>query len=100
VGIAMAGGAASSVLVADGIVAAAAVGPLLAGIRAARLSNKAVQSNLRRSLIYNLLAIAAASAGLVNPLVAALLMPLSSGMVIWGASRIEHQMQRFSKDDA
>jgi hypothetical protein len=25
----------------------------------------------------------------VNPLVAAILMPLSSGMVIWGASRVE-----------
>ena len=34
-------------------------------------------------------AVGAAAAGLVNPLVAALLMPLSSGLVIWGAFRVE-----------
>jgi hypothetical protein len=30
----------------------------------------------------------------VNPLVAAILMPLSSGVVIWGASRVEHAVRK------
>jgi cation transport ATPase len=37
---------------------------------------------------YNTLAVAAALAGWVNPLVAALLMPISSGMVAWTAQRV------------
>jgi len=89
VGIAMGHGAASSVLVADGVVSSDALGPILAGLRASRASHRVIGSNQRRSLVYNALAVGAAVAGLVNPLVAAVLMPLSSGMVIWGASRVE-----------
>jgi cation transport ATPase len=37
--------------------------------------------------------VVAASLGLVNPLVAALLMPLSSGMVLYGATRVERRVQ-------
>jgi cation transport ATPase len=48
-----------------------------------------IRSNLRRSLVYNVCAVAAAAAGFVNPLVAAVLMPLSSGLVIYGAFRVE-----------
>jgi P-type Cu2+ transporter len=89
VGVAMANGAASSVLVADGVISAAALAPVLAGFRAARACRRIINGNLRRSLIYNVLAVAAAAAGFVNPLVAAVLMPLSSGIVIWGAFRVE-----------
>jgi P-type Cu2+ transporter len=90
VGIAMASGAASSVLVADGVISAAALAPLLAGFRAARACRTIVDRNLRRSLVYNVVAVGAAAAGMINPLIAAILMPLSSGIVIWGASRVEH----------
>jgi P-type Cu2+ transporter len=90
VGIAMANGAASSVLVADAVVSAPALAPVLAGFRAARACRAVIRSNLRRSLVYNVVAVGAAVAGLVNPLVAAVLMPLSSGVVIWGAFRVEH----------
>jgi P-type Cu2+ transporter len=89
VGIAMASGAASSVLVADGVISARTLAPILAGFRAARACRAIIRSNLRRSLVYNVAAVAAAAAGLVNPLVAAVLMPLSSGLVIWGAFRVE-----------
>jgi P-type Cu2+ transporter len=89
VGVAMANGAASSVLVADGVISSAALAPLLAGFRAARACRMIVESNLRRSLVYNVAAVGAAAAGFVNPLVAAVLMPLSSGLVIWGAYRVE-----------
>ena len=94
VGIAMGTGAASSVLVADGVIATASLGPLLAGLRAARAAERVIRMNQRFSIVYNILAVGAAAAGLVNPLVAAVLMPLSSGVVIWGASRVETAVRR------
>jgi cation transport ATPase len=94
IGVAMGSGAASSVLVADGIIAADGLAPLLAGFRAARAGARVVRANQRFSLIYNALAVTAAAAGWVNPLVAAILMPLSSALVIWGASRVEVSVRR------
>ncbi len=89
VGVAMGSGAASSVLVADAVVAIGALGPVVAGLRAARAADAALHRNLRRSLVYNTLAVSAAAAGLVNPLVAALLMPASSAMVVLGSLSVE-----------
>ncbi len=89
VGVAMGTGAASSVLVADGVVAGGSLQALATGVHAARASRRSVRVNQLRSIVYNATAVAAAAAGLVNPLVAAVLMPLSSAMVIWGASRVE-----------
>src|SRR5512143_1149205 len=94
IGIAMATGAAASVLVADGIVSPPALAPIAAGIRAARAARTAIRRSLRRSIIYNVLAVGAAVAGFVNPLVAAVLMPLSSGVVIWSAARVERAVRR------
>jgi P-type Cu2+ transporter len=88
----MANGAASSVLVADGVISAAALRPILAGFRAARACRTVIEGNLRRSLIYNVAAVTAAAAGLINPLIAAVLMPLSSGIVIYGAYRVERMV--------
>jgi P-type Cu2+ transporter len=93
VGVAMAKGAASSVLVADGVISSAGLTPLVGGFRAARACRAVIRTNLRRSLIYNVAAVGAAVAGLVNPLVAAVLMPLSSGLVIWGAFRVERMVR-------
>ena len=93
VGIAMGSGAASSVLVADGVIISAAIAPLLAGRRAARAARRAIAVNQRRSIVYNVASVALAAMGMVNPLVAAVLMPLSSGMVIWGASRVERSVR-------
>jgi P-type Cu2+ transporter len=92
VGVAMANGAASSVLVADGVISSPALAPLLSGFRAARACRTIIEGNLRRSLIYNVAAVAAAAAGLINPLIAAVLMPLSSGIVIYGAYRVEEMV--------
>lgn len=94
VGIAMAGGVASSVLVADGIVATGSLKPLAEGVRAARLAQRAARRSQMQSIGYNLIAVLAAAAGWVNPLVAALLMPLSSVTVIWNAAVIERAMKR------
>jgi len=89
VGIAMGSGSASSVLIADGLVATDSLSPILAGIRAGRAADRIVRWSQSRAIGYNLIAVAAAVAGLINPLVAAILMPLSSGLVIWSASRVE-----------
>jgi Cu2+-exporting ATPase len=94
VGIAMSGGAASSVLVSDGIVSSPSLGPVLASVRAGRAARRLIRTSQRQSLLYNLVSVSAAAAGLVNPLVAAVLMPLSSGVVIWNAARVERIMRR------
>jgi len=89
VGVAMGTGAASSILVADGVISLPSLLPLLAGFRAAEAARRSIHQNQLRSIVYNIGAVTVAAAGFVNPLVAAVLMPLSSGMVIWGASRVE-----------
>jgi Cu2+-exporting ATPase len=94
VGIAMGTGAASSVLVADGVISTWSLKPLAEGFRVADACRRAIRWNQRRSIAYNIVAVSAAAAGLINPLVAAILMPASSAMVIWGSSRIEVSMRR------
>jgi len=94
VGVAMGCGAASSVLVADGVISSGSLAPVPVGIHAARACRRAIRLNQVRSIAYNVLAVSAAVAGWVNPLVAAVLMPLSSAMVIWGSSRVEATVRR------
>lgn len=93
VGIAMGTGAASSVLVADGVISSWSLMPLAAGFRAASSASRAIRRNQIRSIGYNIVAVSAAAAGLINPLIAAILMPASSAMVIWGASRVEASVE-------
>jgi Cu2+-exporting ATPase len=66
----------------------------MAGFRAAEAARRSIRQNQRRSIAYNIGAVALAVSGLVNPLIAAVLMPLSSGMVIWGASRVDRAVRR------
>jgi len=94
VGVAMGTGAASSVLVADGVISSESLAPIPVAFYAARACRRAIRLNQIRSIAYNITAVGAAAAGLVNPLVAAVLMPLSSAMVIWGSSRVEAAVAR------
>ena len=94
VGISMGSGAPSSLLTADGILASGRLSALRASILVARLARRAVRVARLRSVIYNVTAVGAAALGFVNPLVAAVLMPLSSGMVMWTAAGIERRMRR------
>ena len=94
VGLAMRSGAASSLLMADGVVAGGSLRAVAAAVRAAREGVRAMRSNRLRSIGYNLLAVSAAALGFVNPLVAAVLMPMSSGLVLAGALSVERRMQR------
>jgi cation transport ATPase len=50
--------------------------------------------NYRWSLAYNVVAVGAAALGLVGPLACAILMPLSSAVVVWGSSRVEGAVRR------
>ncbi len=92
VGLAMKAGAHASVLAADGVVVHDALGPVVAALRGAAVVRSVVRGNLVRSVLYNVTAVAFAMAGLVNPLVAAVLMPLSSLLVLWGGLRVEARL--------
>ncbi len=94
VGVAMGTGAASSILMADGVLAAGSLLPLSTGVVVSRAAERAIFWNQLRSVMYNVTAVTAAAAGFVNPLVAAVLMPLSSALVVWGASRVEATVRR------
>ena len=97
VGMAMFSGVPSSLWVADGVVTRPALGPVVAAVAGARATRDAVRANLARSVLYNLIAVGAAVAGVVNPLVAAVLMPLSSGLVIAGALAVPRRLERLEK---
>lgn len=94
IGIAMGHGAASSVLVADGILVGERVDALRAGLLAARAAARVGRVSVIRSVVYNLVTVLFATLGLINPLVAAVLMPLSSGLVIAGALSVEGRVAR------
>ena len=96
VGLAMRGGASSSLLVADGVVVSESLESIATGIQVARVCRDVIRGSQARSIAYNVLAVGAAAAGLVNPLVAAILMPASSGMVLWSASRVESRVRRLT----
>ncbi len=97
VGLAMHSGVTSSLLVADGVVTQPALRPVVAAIAGARATREAVHANLSRALLYNAVAVTAAFAGFINPLVAAILMPLSSAWVIWGATTVDRRLADLEK---
>ena len=61
--------------------------PVLRGLDAARSAVAAQRLALRGALLYNAAAVALALTGRVDPLVAALLMPLSNLAVLWVCGR-------------
>ncbi len=93
VGVAMGSGAAGAVLAADGVVGVPSLRPLVAGMSAAVAARRTIRRSRVRSVVYNVVAVAAAAAGWVNPLVAALLMPASSLLVVAGALSVERRVK-------
>ncbi len=89
VGAAMADGAASSVLVADAVLAGEGLVPIVAGVEIARAARGAMRAGVARAAVYNVVAVTVALAGWMNPLVAAVSMPISSAVAVWGARRVE-----------
>lgn len=94
VGFSMKSGAASSLLIADGVVVDGSLRSVSAAIHAARTAVRAVRANQIRSIAYNVLAVAAAAYGWINPLSAAVLMPLSSLWVVASSFRVEGRVAR------
>ena len=99
VGLAMRGGAAASVLAADGVVVDDALAPVRWGVLAGRVVRRVVRGNMVRSVAYNVFAVGFAAAGLVDPLVAAVLMPLSSLLVIAGGVSVQGRIRRAGSEE-
>jgi Cu2+-exporting ATPase len=82
IGIAVHGGAEAALAAADVFVTRAGMDPLLEVFVGARRTLRTIRWNLGFSLVYNVFGAALAMAGLINPIVAAVLMPLSSLTVV------------------
>ncbi len=92
VGIALAEGAGVTVAGADVSLAGGRLIRVAEAIALARATTKTIRQNLALSLVYNVVAVPLAMAGLVSPVVAALAMPFSSLAVIVNAARIERRV--------
>ncbi|QDU55752.1 heavy metal translocating P-type ATPase [Aeoliella mucimassa] len=88
VGIAVEGGAEASLAAADVYIAAPGLSPVVDLVRLARRTRRTVRQNLVLALAYNTLAVSLAAAGWITPLVAAILMPISSATVLASAMSI------------
>ena len=82
VGVAVQGGMGASIVAADIVLTREGVRPLLEIITGSRRLRAIIRRNVTFSLIYNVSVSALALAGLVGPLLAAVLMPLSSLTVV------------------
>tara|TARA_R110002095_G_scaffold78106_2_gene67107 strand:- start:46321 stop:48780 length:2460 start_codon:yes stop_codon:yes gene_type:complete len=82
VGIAVHGGAEASLQAAAVYLNRPGLAPLKELIDGARMTNHVIYRNLLMSLVYNVIAAGLAIGGLINPLIAAVLMPISSLTVL------------------
>jgi Cu2+-exporting ATPase len=82
VGMAVHGGAEASLAAADVYLGRPGLGAVVETIAAARRTVRVIHRNLIVSLGYNTLAVGLAMTGIINPLIAAVLMPLSSLSVL------------------
>jgi P-type E1-E2 ATPase len=92
VGIAVHGGMEISLSVADVYLQKPGLQPIVLLIRGARETMAVIRRNLAFSLLYNLVGATAAAMGLMSPLFAAVLMPISSvtilSLSLWGAKSL------------
>ncbi|MCW5808616.1 MAG: HAD-IC family P-type ATPase, partial [Deltaproteobacteria bacterium] len=86
-GIAVAGAAEIAIEAADVYLRSPSIAAIAATAAGARATLAAIRRSLRFSLAYNLVAGALAVSGLVHPLIAALVMPLSSSTVLASSLR-------------
>ena len=87
VGVAVHGGAEASLASADVFLTRPGLAPLIELLWGARRTVKTIRNNLALSLCYNVVGVALAMTGTVTPLVAAILMPLSSLTVVMTSYR-------------
>jgi Cu2+-exporting ATPase len=82
VGIAVHGGAEASLAAADVYIARPGLRPLVYLVETGRHAMRVIRGNLLVSLSYNILAGTLAATGLMTPLLAAIIMPISSATVL------------------
>ena len=98
VGIAVRGGAELSLATADVFLTRPGLRPAVELIRGCRITMRVVYRNLAISLVYNAVGAALALAGFIDPLAAAVLMPLSSLSVVL-SSALSRPFPRHHADD-
>jgi heavy metal translocating P-type ATPase len=81
-------GAALATEFADGLLVGGRVGSLPGALRHARRLKSSLRGNLRFALSYNVFGMGLAAAGILHPVVAALLMVGSSAIVSWRALKV------------
>jgi Cu2+-exporting ATPase len=92
VGIGVSGGAEACLAVADVFLARPGLTPLVELVTGAERTLRVIRRNIAWSLVYNLAGAALAMTGVINPLIAAVLMPASSLTVVlasWSARTFE-----------
>ena len=87
VALAVHGGAEASLVAADGFTTLPGVGKVLEAVVGARRTLTAIRRGIAFSLVYNAFGVALCMAGRISPLLAAVLMPLSSLTVVTLALR-------------
>jgi Cu2+-exporting ATPase len=87
VAIAVHGGAEASLVAADAFTTLPGVSKVLAAVEGARRTLSVIRRGIAFSLAYNLIGVALCMAGWISPLLAAVLMPLSSITVVATALR-------------
>lgn len=89
-GVAVGSGTDAAINAAEVIVVRDDLAVAASAIGLARRTLATIRGNLAWAFLYNLAAIPLAAAGLLDPLVAAAAMTLSSSFVVWNSSRLRH----------
>lgn len=85
VGVGVHGGAEASLATADVFLTTPGLAPLVELVTGARRTMGVIRRNIAFSLLYNVVGASLAIAGVINPLIAAVMMPLSSLTVVLGS---------------
>jgi Cu2+-exporting ATPase len=89
VGVAVHGGAEASMAAADVYLASPGLAPLVRLVEGTRRAMTLLRHNIILSVVYNVMGAGITMAGYVDPAIAAVMMPLSSVIVIWTSWRGE-----------
>ena len=89
-GIAVGSGTDVAINAADLVIVRDDLRVVATAIDLSRRTIRTIRGNLRWAFAYNVAAIPLAVSGLLNPLIAAAAMALSSGFVLWNSSRLRH----------
>ena len=94
IGVAVAGGTDLAIDSADVVIVHGGLGRLLDVVRISRRTFRAIRQNLFWAFFYNMLAIPAAMAGLLHPLIAEIAMAISSVTVMLNSARISRKKEK------